>query len=138
MNICSPKCTKRGVKLTEAEHDVEEDDEQHRDGVDGVAGRAHPEGTLRDVLAAGEEVRSDGQRVGDGREDDEGADEVREGGLAAELDGAEGGAEGGREDGGGDGAAELLVDSREEGGEGRRVVAGQGPPDASDLDIYVS
>ena len=80
------------VKLTEAEHNVEEYNQQHCNGVDGVAGRAHPKGTLRDVLPAREEVRPDGQSVGYGREDDEGADQIRERGLAAELDSAESGA----------------------------------------------
>ena len=69
-------------------------------------------------------MRPDGQGVGDGGEDDERADQVRERGLAAELDGAESGAEDGGEDGGGDGTAEPLVDLGEEAGKGRRVVAG--------------
>ena len=66
----------------------------------------------------------DGESVRHGCEDDEGAHQVGEGGFAAELDGAETGAEESCEDGGGDGAAELLVDLREEAGEGRGVVAG--------------
>lgn len=78
---------------TEHEHDVEEYDKQDRDGIDRKARLAHPEGTLGDIFPAGEEMRADGETVGDGGEDDEGADQVGESGFASELDGAEGGAE---------------------------------------------
>lgn len=111
-------------RLTEAEHDVKEDNQQHGDGVDGIARRTHPKRSLGNILPAREEMRPDGESVGHGCEDDEGAHQVGEGGFAAQLDGAETGAQGSCEDGGGDGAAELLVDLREEAGEGRCVVAG--------------
>ncbi len=80
-------------------------------------------------------MRSDGQPVRDGREDDERANEVGEGGLAAELDRAEARAEGRGEHRGGHRTAELFVHLREEGREGCRVVAGECPPDSSDLEV---
>lgn len=80
---------------TEHEHDVEEYDQQYRNGIDRKTRLAHPEGTLGDVFPAGEEMRADGETVGDGGEDDEGADQVGESGFASELDSAEGGAEDG-------------------------------------------
>lgn len=82
----------RGLR-TEHKHYVEEDDQQDGNGVDGVAGATHPEGTFGDVFPARQEVRADGEAVGDGGEDDEGADEVCECGFTSERDGAEGGAE---------------------------------------------
>lgn len=116
----------------EAEDHIEEHDQDDGDSVDVISRIAHPERTRLDVLPAGEEMAADGESVGDGREDDEGADQVGECGLATERDGAKGRGHDAGEDGGGDGAREALVDEREEAGEGRGVVARERPPGAAD------
>jgi hypothetical protein len=103
-----------GQRVRETEDDVEEDDEDERERIDGVSPLPHPERALREVLAAGEEMAADSEGVGGGGEDDEGADEVGEGGFGAERDGAEGGGHDAGEDCGGDGAGEGLVDGGEE------------------------
>ena len=83
----------RGEIRTKTEHDVEENNQRHRHDVDEKSRAPHPERAFGDVASACEHVRQDGERVGDGCEDYEGADEVGEGGFAAELDGAECGTE---------------------------------------------
>lgn len=79
-------------RLTEAEHDVEEDDQYHRNSIDGIARGTHPKWALGNVLATSEQMGSDGQGVGYRCEDDEGAYKVGECSFAAELDRAKTGA----------------------------------------------
>ena len=46
----------QGIR-TEAKHDVEEDDEDHRRSIDEVAGFAHPERAFRDHAPSRENMR---------------------------------------------------------------------------------
>ena len=46
--------------LTEAEHDVEENDECYSDAIYGKTRRSHPKRTPRYVIPSGEQMRSDG------------------------------------------------------------------------------
>lgn len=69
--------------LTEAEHDVEEYDQQNRDSIDSIAGRTHPKWPFWNILPAGEEMWPDGQSVGNSREDDERPHQVGKSGFAA-------------------------------------------------------
>lgn len=77
-----------------------------------------------------EQVREDGGGVGEGGEDDEGADEGGEGGGGEGVDEAEEGGEEGAEEDCAVGVVMGWGDVREEGGEGHCVVAGQGPEGA--------
>ena len=102
------------------------------DPVDDEARDApHPEPTRVDAAPFAEQVREDGSEVGEGGEDDKGADEGVEGGFGAEEDEAKGGADDAAEDDGVEGDPIALVDAGEEAGKGRGVVAGQGPEDAA-------
>ena len=46
--------------LTEAEHDVKEHNQQDRNSIDGIAGRAHPKWPFGNILSTGEEMWPDG------------------------------------------------------------------------------
>jgi hypothetical protein len=72
-----------GKRIRKAKYDVKEDDKDKRDGIDGVSPFTHPEGTLREVLAAGKEMAADGESIGGGRENDKGSYEIGERGLRA-------------------------------------------------------
>lgn len=52
-----------GSGLTEAEHDVEENDQEHGDAIDCITRRAHPKRTSGNVFPSGEHVRSDCEGV---------------------------------------------------------------------------
>lgn len=70
-------------RIRKAEYDVKEDDRDKRDSIDGVSPFPHPEGTLREILAAGKEMTADSESVGGGGENDEGSYEIGERGLRA-------------------------------------------------------
>lgn len=79
----------RRIHKREAEHDVEENDEDNSGDVDHHAERTQPERTSRHVLPPSEDVRQDGKDVRRRRDDDEGTREGRERRGTAERDGAE-------------------------------------------------
>ena len=74
------------MALTEAEHDVEKDDEYHRDAVDKVTDLTHPKRARWNIASSSKHVRQDSKCVRSRAEDDEGSDKISEGRLAAQLD----------------------------------------------------
>ncbi len=69
--------------IREAEHYVEEDNQHARDAIDHETSFAHPERPRRHILSSCQEMREEGQEVADRGQDDERADEISEGCLAA-------------------------------------------------------
>ena len=70
-------------QLTEAVEDIEQSNQKHGYDVDRCAKLAKVEWALGKVPAPGENVGHEGNGVGDGGEDDEGAGEGKEGSVAA-------------------------------------------------------
>lgn len=77
-------------------------------------------------------MAADGKGVRGASKDDEGADEIGEGGVRAKSDGTESGGHDAGKDGGFNGARELEVDVGEGAGEGDGVVTCESPPGAAD------
>ena len=120
-------------RIWEAEHDVEENYEQCSDNVYEEAEFAHPERAMRDIAAAGQDVRDEAAGVGRRAEDDERPRKIGEGGFAAARDGSKCGGHETREESGWDGTAELLVYTREETRERSRIITGKCPPRSTNL-----
>lgn len=106
-------------------YDVEEDDEQERKRVHCMTDSAvtHPEWTFWHIPTAGEKMRGDGQAERHGGQNDEGANQIAEGSLAAKLDGAECCAQNGAKKRCWDRAREPFVYGREKRRERRGVIA---------------
>jgi hypothetical protein len=107
-----------GQEEGEAVDDNEYQDVQARDCIDDEPDRPlHPKPTGADVLAPGEQVREDGGDVGEGGEDDKGADEGAEGGRGADVDASQDGGDAGTR---GDAVERVLIFWRDLGEEGQR------------------
>ena len=109
-------------RLTEAIHDVEECNEQHRQGVDDKASGSHPERALGHILPTREEMRRDRQRITCRRQDDEAAHQIRKCSLTTQLNGSESGTQHRAQQDCGDGATQTFIHAAEELGKGGGVI----------------
>jgi len=79
--------------LTEAEHNVEEDNQNDSRAVNIEPIFPHPERAGRDMAPSSEQVRANGKRIRRSREDDERTSEIGERCMAAKGDCTETGAD---------------------------------------------
>lgn len=127
------RCYRSRQSVWEAEHDVEQNDEDACKAIDRKASFAHPESPWRDVASSCEHVGYEAHDVGCGTKDDERARKITESGLAAKCDCAEGVSQEACKEGGRNGTAEGFVDASEEVGEGSSIIASKSPECASNL-----
>lgn len=73
------------MKLTEAEHDVEKNDQNDSYSLYEETGLAHPERSRRYVLAACEEMRSNSTRIRSRCEDDERSHQIGKSSFRSKL-----------------------------------------------------
>lgn len=127
---------RHGQREREAENNDKRHDVQHGCRIHDIPNRAlHPEPAGRDVRTAAKQVRQDGGEVGEGGENDVGADEGVEGGGGADVDAAHDGADDAAEGDGVERVLESRMHAAEELGRGGRVVAGERPESAGCGDV---